>query len=197
LYQALDRDCGPIGVVGFNWYECQTNFMLGRAAIYVDTSTIAGKVNDPTVSHIADQVGYAVFPAGPAVRRAPTFGDGLGIVPGSRQRTAAWLFLQWATGKSMQARQFIDGAGAPARSSAYEAAKAVPARSPAEAEWLEAVSASRAIAYPAMPDIVAVNEFRDIYGAALSNMLGGSDPADELRRATTQFKGVYERTEGG
>lgn len=171
--------------------------MLGRAALYLDTSTIASKVNDPSVSHIADHVGYSVFPAGPALRRAPTFGDGLGIVPGSKQRVAAWLFLQWATGKSMQARQFTGGSGAPARASAYLAAKAVPPRSPAEAEWLDAVTASRDIAYSAMPDIVAVNEFRDIYGAALANMLGGADPAGELQRATKQFKGVYERTEAG
>jgi len=197
LYQALDRDCGPPGVVGFNWYECQTNFMLGRAAIYLDTSTIASKINDPAVSRVTDKVGYTVFPAGPVLRRAPTFGDGLGIAPGSQRKTAAWLFLQWATGKTMQASQFIAGAGAPARASAYEAAKAVPPRSQAEAEWLDAVIASRDIAYPAMPDIVAVNEFRDIYGAALSNMLGGADPAAELKRATVQFKGVYERTENG
>jgi multiple sugar transport system substrate-binding protein len=197
LYQGLDRDYGPPGVVGYNWYECQTNFMLGRAAIYLDTSTIAAKVNDPSVSRIADNVGYAVFPAGPAIRRAPTFGDGLGIVPGSQRRTAAWLFLQWATGKTMQARQFIDGAGAPARSSAFAAAKAIPPRNAAEAEWLDAVTASRDIAWPAMPDIVAVNEFRDVYGAALSNMLGGADPQTELRRATAVFKGVYERTEKG
>ena len=197
LYQALDRDCGPVGVVGFNWYECQANFMLGRAAIYLDTSTIAAKINDPAVSHIADHVGYTAFPAGPALRRAPTFGDGLGIVPASKQRVAAWLFLQWATGKTMQSRQFISGDGAPARSSAYEAAKGVTPRSQSEAEWMAAVSASRDIAYPAMPDIVAVNEFRDIYGAALSNMLGGADPASELKRATAQFKGVYERTEAG
>jgi multiple sugar transport system substrate-binding protein len=197
LYQALERECGPPGVVGYNWYECQTTFMLGRAAIYLDTSTIGTKVYDPSVSRIADSVGYAVFPAGPAVRRAPTFGDGLGIVPGSPRKTAAWLFLQWATGKTMQARQFIGGAGAPARASAYAAAKAIPPRGPAEAEWLDAVTASRDIAYPAMPDIVAVNEFRDVYGEALSNMLGGADPAAELKRATAVFKGVYERTEKG
>lgn len=195
LYQTLDRDYGPPGVVGYNWYECQTSFMLGRAAIYLDTSTIATKVNDPTVSRIADNVGYAVFPAGPKVRRAPTFGDGLGIAPGSKRQTAAWLFLQWATGKTMQARQFISGAGAPARSSAFAAAKAIPPRSTAEAEWLDAVTASRDIAWPAMPDIVAVNEFRDVYGTALANMLGGADPQAELRKATAIFKGVYERTE--
>jgi multiple sugar transport system substrate-binding protein len=197
LYQALDRDYGPPGVVGYNWYECQTNFMLGRAAIYLDTSTIATKVNDPAVSRIADNVGYAVFPAGPTIRRAPTFGDGLGIVPGSPRKTAAWLFLQWATGKTMQARQFISGAGAPARSSAFAAAKAIPPRNVAEAEWLDAVTASRDIAWPAMPDIVAVNEFRDVYGAALANMLGGADPHAELQKATAVFKGVYERTEKG
>ncbi len=197
LYQSLDRDYGPPGVVGYNWYECQSNFMLGRAATYLDTSTIGTKVYDPSVSRIANDVGFAVFPAGPAIRRVPTFGDGLGIVPGSQRRTAAWLFLQWATGKSMQARQFIAGAGAPARTSAYAAAKAIPARGPAETEWLDAVIASRDIAYPALPDIVAVNEFRDVYGAALSNMLGGADPEAELKRATAVFKTVYERTEKG
>jgi multiple sugar transport system substrate-binding protein len=36
-----------------------------------------------------------------------------------------------------------------------------------------------------------------VYGAALSNMLGGADPQTELRRATAVFKGVYERTEKG
>jgi multiple sugar transport system substrate-binding protein len=138
-----------------------------------------------------------VFPAGPKLRRSPTFGDGLGIAPNSMNKTAAWLFLQWATGKSMQARQFISGSGAPARASAYAAAKAVPPKSRAEAEWLDAVIASRDIAYPAIPDIVAVNEFRDIYGVALSHMLGGADPGAELKKATAQFRGVYDRTENG
>jgi hypothetical protein len=38
--------------------------------------------------------------------------------------------------------------------------------------------------------IAAIVEFRDIFGAALCNMLGAGDPATELRAATERFKPV-------
>jgi len=57
------------------------------------------------------------------------------------------------------------------------------------------VIASTKIAYPVLPDIVAANEFRDVFGVALTNMLADGDPATELRKATETFKPIYERTE--
>ena len=90
----------------------------------------------------------------------------------------------------MQARQFISGARCPREKLGVRGRESDPPRSTAEAEWLDAVTASRDIAWPAMPDIVAVNEFRDVYGTALANMLGGADPQAELRKATAIFKGV-------
>ena len=44
-----------------------------------------------------------------------------------------------------------------------------------------------------MPEIVAVTEFRDIFGVALTNMISGGDPADELKKATVTFKPVFEK----
>ena len=40
-----------------------------------------------------------------------------------------------------------------------------------------------------------MTEFRDTFGVALTNMLGGADPAAELRKATEQFRPVLEKSE--
>ena len=45
--------------------------------------------------------------------------------------------------------------------------------------------------------IIPVTEFRDIYGIALTNMLKGGDPASELKKASEQFKPIYDKTEKG
>jgi multiple sugar transport system substrate-binding protein len=43
--------------------------------------------------------------------------------------------------------------------------------------------------------IVPVTEFRDIFGVALTNMIGGADPRAELKKATELFKPVLEKSE--
>jgi multiple sugar transport system substrate-binding protein len=55
------------------------------------------------------------------------------------------------------------------------------------------MSGSNKIARPGLPEIVAVTEFRDIYGIGLTNMLQGSDPATELKKASEQFRPVLAK----
>ena len=50
---------------------------------------------------------------------------------------------------------------------------------------------------PGLPVIVPVTEFRDTIGTALTNMLGGADPAAELKRATAEFKPILDKSEQG
>jgi multiple sugar transport system substrate-binding protein len=193
LYQTLLREYGPQGVVGFNWNECLTTFMLGRAAMFLDTTTVGQPVADPAKSRIAGKVGYALMPAGPKTRVAPMFGDGFGVTSASDKKEAAWLYCQWATGKVNQARQMLGGYGGSTRRSAYAAvASATDLKAPRE--WLEAVIQSAPIARPDLPQIVSVGQFRDTFGAALSNMLGGADAATEMRRATAEFRPVLAQT---
>jgi multiple sugar transport system substrate-binding protein len=194
LYTALNKDFGPPGVVGFNWYECQANFMLGKSAMFIDTEGITGLANDPKKSRVAGKVGYSVMPAGPKAHVAPMYGDGLGMPAVGKKKGAAWYFIQWATNKQNQVNLGADGAGAPARASAHVALNALPTP-PVSPEWMAAITKSSAIARPCVPDIVASTEFRDVFGAALSNMLTGSDPAEQLKSATAQFKPVYAKTE--
>ena len=51
------------------------------------------------------------------------------------------------------------------------------------------------MALPHHPQIVAVTEYRDIFGIGLTNMIGGADPATELARATAQFLPIMQRSE--
>ena len=190
LYQALDRDCAPIGIVGFNWYECQADFMMGRSAMFLDTESVGGIASDPARSHIAAKVGYAMMPAGPKARVAPMFGDG--IAAASKKQGAAWLYCQWATNKTSQAQQIAGGSGAPTRSSVYEMVKTLPDRAIPD-DWIAAVTESSRIAHPCIPEIVAANEFLDVFGVALSNMLTGADPAEQLHHAMESFRSVLPR----
>jgi multiple sugar transport system substrate-binding protein len=93
-----------------------------------------------------------------------------------------------------QTRQIIGGYGGSVRKSAY-AAVAAASNVKAPREWLRVVEQSGPIARPALPQIVTVGQFRDTVGAGLTNMLGGSDAAAELRRATEEFRPILTQTE--
>ena len=194
LYKAMCRDAGAPGMVGYNWNECQSSFAQGRAAMWFDTNGLFVPLEDPAKSRVVGKVGYGVMPAGPKAHRVGLTADALAISRSSRNKEAAWLYLQWAAGKAEQARQLAHGFGAPPRSSAYTALAAA-ADAKVNRDWLDCAQQSSKLAYPSLPEIVAVTEFRDVFGIALVNMVQGGDPADELRKATAQFRPILERTE--
>jgi len=51
-YQKIMRECAPPGVIGFNWNECQTTFMQGRAAIWWDGIGFSAPMIDPNKSKV-------------------------------------------------------------------------------------------------------------------------------------------------
>ncbi len=87
------------------------------------------------------------------------------------------------------------GAGVPFRQSILADAK-VREGVKMPGAWLDAVAGSGKISKLALPVVIPVTEFRDIYGVALTNMIGGADPATELKNATAQFEPVLARSEG-
>ncbi len=195
MYQKLVRDNGPPGVTGFNWNECQSLYMQGKAALWLDTAAVGGVTADPAKSKMAAGAGFSVMPAGPKVHRAPVFSSGFGVAAASKKVGPAWYWVQWASGKVMQARQVASGTGSSGRLSAVPEAKKLP-EAKFHPEWLKATEDSTPIAYPVLPDIVAGNEFRDVFGVALSNMLApGANAAAELKKATEQFKPILEKSE--
>jgi multiple sugar transport system substrate-binding protein len=195
LYKALLRECAPPGVVGFNWNECQTTFMQGRAAMWFDGVGFTPPLVDPKKSRIVADVGFAVLPAGPKAHATGFFTDAVGIPAKSPNKSAAYLYCQWATSKTMLRNLVQAGGGASPRLSTYDD-PGLQKNSPFGAEWLATLLASAKIAQPGLPEIVPVTEFRDVFGVALTNMIGGADTAGELRRATEAFKPILDKSQG-
>jgi multiple sugar transport system substrate-binding protein len=194
MYKSLMRDCAPPGSVGFNWNESQTTFMQGRAAMWLDGIGFAPPLEDPTRSRIVGNVGYGVTPAGPRAQHAAMFGSSLGVAAASRKQDAGYLYCQWATSKVNLQRLLQSGSGAPPRRSAFADPGAM-ANSRFGREWFETLMRSNEIARPGLPVIIPVTEFRDVFGVALTNTIGGADVATELRRATQEFQPVLDRSE--
>jgi multiple sugar transport system substrate-binding protein len=195
-YQKIMKECGPPGNVGFNWNECQTSFMQGRAALWWDGIGFSAPLLDKTKSKIVDKLGFAPVPAGPKARHSATFIDGMGIPTTAKNKKAAWYYLQWITGKPMQNEQLRSGSGTPARLSCY-GREDILKNSPFPKEWFETTTTSLKMARSGLPVIVPVMEFRDTIGAALTNIVGGADPAPELKKGTATFQPVLDKANAG
>ncbi len=192
MYQKLMRDFAPPGSVGFNWNECQTTFGQGRAAMWWDGIGFSAPLVDPAKSKIVGKVGFAPIPAGPKAQHSATFIDGIGVAGASKNKVAAWLYVQWATSKTMFPNWLRTGAGTPPRTSAYGDAEIVKA-SAFPQDWFDTTIESLRIARSGLPEIVPVTEFRDTIGVALTNIAGGADPASELKKATDAFRPVLAK----
>lgn len=191
-YQKIMRDYAPPGSVGYNWSECQTTFGQGRAAMWWDGIGFSAPLVDPSKSRIVNNVGFAPIPMGPKAQHSATFIDGIGIPAASRNKTAAWLYVQWATSKTMFPNWLRAGAGTPPRASSYGDQEIVRA-SAFPPEWFDTTRESLRIARSGLPEIVPVTEFRDTIGVALTNIVGGADPASELKKATDAFRPVLAK----
>ncbi|WP_062203626.1 ABC transporter substrate-binding protein [Aureimonas sp. AU12] len=194
IYQQLMTETAPRGVTGFNWSECQSAFLQGKVGMWLDGIGFAAPLENPELSRVVGKVGYGVMPAGPSTRAAPTFGDGLGVTEASEKKEAAYLYCQWAISKEMGARLFQTGAGVPFRNSIVNDAEVLKGvKMPGD--WATAVSESAKISQISLPVIIPVTEFRDVFGVALTDLLGGGDPAAALTKATEQFKPILARSE--
>lgn len=196
VYKRMNREFAPPGTIGFNWNECQTTFMQGRAAMWLDGIGFATPLEDTARSRVAGKVGYGVMPRGPKAHHAGLFGDGMGISRSSTKKQAAWLYLQFMCNKGNQLAMLKAGAGSPGRSSAL-GNPAAREGSRFSAEYFECLAQSGQIARAGLPQIIPVTEFRDTFGVALTNMISGADPAAELKKATEAFKPILEKSEQG
>ncbi len=105
----LMRQYGPPNVSEFGWQEASALFREGKAAIYVEGSSIYPIVEQNNTSRVGGKVGYTVFPAGPGGPGTTVAVRGLAIAKHSANPKAAWLFLQWASGPKMVQRALIKG----------------------------------------------------------------------------------------
>ncbi len=106
---------GPAGIPGYGNGESNAAFLQGQAAMFLDSTTMSGLVNDPTKSKVAGKIGWALHPRG--TRRASCAGGfGLAIPKNARNGDAGFLLMQWLTSKA-QDKAVARAGGVPIRHS--------------------------------------------------------------------------------
>lgn len=109
FYADLIRKYGPEGFVDYTWYQMTQNFMSGKSAMIIDCDLFATSYEDPKVCQVAGKVGYALPPKSKGALKNDIWTWGLSINAKSYHKTAAWLFLQWATSKRVLTNATVEG----------------------------------------------------------------------------------------
>jgi len=165
---------GPAGIPGFGQGESNTAFLQGQAAMYLDSTSLAGLVNDPSKSKVVGNVSWALHPKG--VRRSSQSGGlGLAIPKNAKNAEAAFLLMQWLTSKKQDKAVTMVG-GAPMRNSTLRDADAVR-KYPEFITFVEALKYSN----PDWRPIIAVWDKINVQalGVGLSEALTGKKPAEQ------------------
>jgi multiple sugar transport system substrate-binding protein len=111
----------------------------------------------------------------------------------SRNKEAAYFFIQWATTKKNFIRELLAGVGV-GRVSTWSEPE-VKAKPKMPADWYEAYLDSLKIGRAGLPEIVDVTQYRDIIGVQIQKAIEGAKSADVMAQAHKEFQELLDRTE--
>src|SRR6201998_2677065 len=102
----LVKDAGPPAWSNYTWYQCGADFGAGKAAILFDADILryVQNVVSPYGKKGSDQAGNIAFAPPPVMKEGDPVGANewiwqIAINKSSKQKKAAWLFMQYFTGK--------------------------------------------------------------------------------------------------
>ncbi|MGN6583517.1 MAG: ABC transporter substrate-binding protein [Rhizobiaceae bacterium] len=110
----LTKDA-PKGVENWNWPDIADAFSQGTVASYIDANTSPAVVANPDKSKVVGKIGFARWPKGPSGRRVASIWNWsfpINAALGDKEKTATWLFIQWAASKEVQAATSYGFSGA-------------------------------------------------------------------------------------
>lgn len=190
-YGRMIREYGPENVsTDMSWPEAMAIFTQGGAAFYTEADSLYKNATDPADSKVAETVGFAPMPEGPAGSKpynVPSWG--LAINEASANQDNAWKFIEWATSKEKTLE--VQKAGVPGpRSSVWEDPEGISTYPKDLAEAI-AVSAENGVGYD-RPLVVSVAEAREIVGDPIVAAITGKDAAKAAEAANTSFEAFLE-----
>jgi multiple sugar transport system substrate-binding protein len=116
-YANLLKEFGPDGAVTYQPDQVTQALKLGRVNFTDAGQLHLAQLGDAATSKTVKTVRFGQVPKGPAGRFPGTAVHGLGIPTGSKNKEAAWAFIQWALSKQTTRRAVTAGYGSPARRS--------------------------------------------------------------------------------
>jgi multiple sugar transport system substrate-binding protein len=194
FYGKMLHDYGPPGVTNMSWPQAQALFASGKVAMWTDASVlIAGLLNDKSL--VANKIGVAVFPAGPAgTRPFMVVPWALGMAGRTKNHKDAWAFIKWATSIANTKKAQLNG-NTMSRSSAWRD-RAVTAK--IHPDLVMTANKTAAIATPYdRPLMTAVVEARDAIGDVIVTAIetGGKGNIEAAaKRATKKVNGLLKKS---
>jgi multiple sugar transport system substrate-binding protein len=190
-WAAMIRDAGPPNWTNYYWYDVGTDLGAGKAAMIYDAD-ILGYFNN-TGTAVEGKIAWHPGPAGP---------DGslltnqwiwsLGMSAASPNKSAAWHFLQWATGKEHLRKAAIEGEMIdPVRASIVDDPEFVD-KMAAQKNFLETfntVIEDTRILFTPQP---AFFEATTLWAEALQDIYGGADAKETLDALVEEIQATVE-----
>jgi multiple sugar transport system substrate-binding protein len=166
----------------FDLTDMQGQFLDGKLAMAPVWPFLYALASDPSQSKVAGKFAVALSPGNPA-QVATTFSWGFAISSASRNRDAAWAWVNWATGTDMQAEFGKNQINPVPRISAVHKVTADPSLSEADRKAI-AVFADSVRRSKTMPMTPKYPQWEDAIAVALSSIMSGNQgPATALRSA--------------
>lgn len=187
-YVTLLHDYGPRGQAGMGWAEAEQAILNGVAAMHADTSDLGPDMVSPERSQYPNDIDFALPPKHVAYAQ-DFFASGLSINADSKNKEAAWLFVQWATATSTQGEQLAERSDFTVTSilESPEFREQVPGGS----VILDAAQVADAAYFPRIAEFGAIS---DIFSAAVSQMVAqGPDVVEQLMaEANAEIEQILE-----
>ena len=191
--QALERlgrllgNYAPPNVSDYDWQEASALFMDGKAAMYIEGSSVFPLIEHSGKSRVAGQVGYAMFPGGPGGPGTTIAVRGLAVAKQSANPSAAWLFVQWASSPEM-VRKALVGDILVARQSAWRDKYYWDGIPP---DLVESFQQAARIGVPTWaPPVVAVAAARETIGKVITAAIRGEDIRGAAAAAAQRLRDV-------
>ncbi|MCC7447895.1 MAG: sugar ABC transporter substrate-binding protein [Anaerolineae bacterium] len=193
FYADLCRKYGPEGVVTLGLLVIRSLFLQGNAAMWTEVNAHLARALDPNDSKVVDKVGFKVFPAGSVGSVPPLNTLGLTIAANSRNKEAGWYFIQWATSKQLMLATQIGGYASP-RNSTWSEPDYLQGPGAKFPDFFKAFQDSLKVGRDVLlPQVVPVQETRDIMGRAFVAVVQGGDAKALLDKAAVEMKAAIDK----
>lgn len=169
-------------------YTMVDMFASGNLAMMYEGIDHIVFLGDPEKSTVSELWDATIPPQGPAGRYSSLWTWALGMNFASRQKEPAWLFIQWATSKPIQAR--LGPLGTPTRLPLWTTE---PFQKLKQKGWIEAAQwyvENGTVTEPLMPEFREVGEAMSV---GFSNVLKGEPVQESLSDAVKKVDEVIAK----
>ncbi|SCL32435.1 carbohydrate ABC transporter substrate-binding protein, CUT1 family [Micromonospora pallida] len=182
-YATLAREYGPPGVVNNTFTQSSALFAAGNAAMELESSNELSSIVDPKTSKVAENIGVLDFPAGSAGSKTTVLSWGLAVSSFSKNKDAAWKFVQWATSAETQLELTKSGIAPPRTSVTEDPAYTATLNTETLKQWNTALTKAQSTGETEVGPVgVAAAEMRKVIGDAVGKVILGRASAEDAAK---------------